>query len=511
MHPFLSIAARSLSILLVTASFSYGQGRVSRHSGDTPPRGDMNSHENRGSHEEGPRTNVVIDRELMITDLQVVEDPVRTGTNRRRAGVWSFKYLIEQMAGPNDPAEFALSLFTHGEDRLINGHIAPSRPAVWERIIEPWLAKGGGKLDLRFAPVKLLAIVNRMDLRQAVGDEVLSAGEGRFVFGVLDENGKPLTATGGPAVGGMTIILEYDLPAASLRDLQRWAEDWHALGKLKLGSREYKSHLAMLTQRFTARGRGVGRPNGSALNQIRTNDIALATPWELREWVIDGDSGSLAPAPVAETPDFVTLNNSPELADLLNENADAILDGSFRLPTELAAGSAPAGPFFDLSPTLDSETYNVNLAAAEATASFGVMNEEFLLSLVELYQSNPMVTAIPETTVVVNMPWQTPLDLDPEVRHRFALNTCSGCHRDETGVGFLHVGFPEASRDRDVVSMGLGEPAFLSTFLVGGDPIPDPLASGVSRSFNDLERRKTDLEALLMLGGRHFRMSNRRH
>jgi hypothetical protein len=132
------------------------------------------------------------------------------------------------MARPNDSAGFASVLFTHGEDGLINCHVTPSRPAVWERIIKPWLAKGGGKLDLRFAPVKLLAIVNRLDLRQVVGDEVFSAGEGRFVFGVLDENGKTLTLTGGPAVGGMTIILEYDLPATSLRDLQRWVENWQA-------------------------------------------------------------------------------------------------------------------------------------------------------------------------------------------------------------------------------------------------------------------------------------------
>ena len=505
MHSFLATAARSLSILFLTASFSSGQGRIPHSRESTLPRGE------RGSHESVADPKVSIDRELMITDLRVIEDPLRTGSSQRRSGVWSFKYLIEQMAGKNDPAEFALSLFTHGEEGLINGHVAPSRPAVWERIIEPWLAKGGGELDLRFAPVKLLAIVNRMDLRQVIGDEVLSAGEGRFVFGVLDENGKPLTPTGGPAVGGMTIILEYDLPASSLRDLKRWAEDWHALGRMKLGSREYNRHLAMLTQRFTNRGRGVGRPNESALNQIRTNDVALATPWELREWVIDKELGLLIPGSVAETPDFVSMNNTTELADLLNDNADAILDGSFRLPTELAAAVAPAGPFFDLSPTQDPAMLDANLSAARATAGFGIMNEEFLMSLVQLYQSAPLVTAIPETTVVVNMPWQTPVNVDPEVRHRFALNTCSGCHRDETGVGFLHVGFPEASRDRDIARTGLGESAFLSTFLVGGEPIQDPLAEGVSRSFNDLERRRVDLEALLLFGGRHFRMSNRRH
>ena len=187
--------------MLLTASISYGQGRVSQHRGDIRPRGDLNFHENRNSHQKFPRTNVVIDRELMITDLQVVEDPVRTRTNRRRAGVWSFKYLIEQVAGPNDPAEFALSLIRHGEDRLINGHVTPSRPAVWERIIEPWLAKGGGNLDLRLAPVKLLAMVNRMDLRQVVGDDVLNAGEGRFVFGVLDEKWKTSDVDGRSSSG----------------------------------------------------------------------------------------------------------------------------------------------------------------------------------------------------------------------------------------------------------------------------------------------------------------------
>ena len=72
MHPLLSTVARSLFILLVTASFSYGQGRVSRHRGDIRPRGDMNY------YEEAPGTTVIIDRELMITDLRVVEDSTRT-------------------------------------------------------------------------------------------------------------------------------------------------------------------------------------------------------------------------------------------------------------------------------------------------------------------------------------------------------------------------------------------------------------------------------------------------
>ena len=542
MHSFLSRTTRLSFVLLFAAtSLSLGQERGSQLGGpplrgpqqppsQQPPsqqqQNGQSGQQPRPSQQIQPRAqpqeqeqpqqpplrpDVVIDRELLITDLGVIEDPILTDPKRRRAGVWSFKHLIEQMAGDHDPAEFALTLFTHGEEQQINGYPTPSRPAVWDRIIAPWLAKGGGKLDLRFAPVKLLAIVNRMDLRHVVDDEILSAGEGRFVFGVLNEDGQPLTPTGGPAVGGMTIILEYELPARSQRDLQAWISGWHDLGNFEPGTLAYNTRLAMLTQRFTGKGRGKGRPNGSALNQIRTNDVALATPWELREWVIDEDTGLLAAAPVAETPDFTTMNNSFQLVDLLERNSDTILEGTFSLPTELAAGSAPAGPFFDLRPELEAETFNGMLAAAEATARAGIMNPDFLLFLLQFYQTNPVVTAVPETNVVVNIPWQTPVEIDPEVRHRFALNTCSGCHRDETGVDFLHIGFPETARDRDVVTGGLGSPAFLSTFLTGGEPVQDPLTTGLSHSFNDLARRQADLEALINSGTRRFHLPNRRH
>ena len=447
----------------------------------------------------------------MITDLSVVEDPILTNPDSGQFGVWSFKYLIEQMSGSNDPSLFALSLFTHGDEQTINGFDVPPRPAVQEKIIDPWLQRGGGTLDLKFAPVKLLAIVNRIDLRQVEGSEVLSAGEGRFVFGVLDAEGKPLAPTGGDAVGGMTIILEYSLPAQSSKDLQRWAEDWHELGKYKPGTPAYNLRLAVLTKRFTDRGRGIGRPNRSALNQIRTNDIALATPWELREWTIDEITGFLKPHSVAETPDFLTFNNTSDLADLLNANATSIRNASFTLPADLMAGSAPAGPYFDLRPDLPFELFEANFAAAQATVDFGVMDGTFLNDLLAFFQSAPVANPIEGTDVVVNIPWQTPTGVDPDVRHLFAVNTCSGCHRDETATEFLHVGFPESARGQNLFSDSMGSQAFLSAFLTGGDPVVDPINPDLQHEFNDLQRRQGDLEELLTSGPRQHHRTNRRH
>ena len=132
--------------------------------------------------------------QLMITDLRVVEDPIRTNPNAGARATWAFKYLMENMAGENDPAEFTLRWLKHWEeDQVVNGQVSTARAAIREKVIEPWLeASGGVRLDLRLAPFKLLAIVNRLDLRMHNEDSVTTGGEGRFVFGVLNQDGTPL-------------------------------------------------------------------------------------------------------------------------------------------------------------------------------------------------------------------------------------------------------------------------------------------------------------------------------
>ncbi|MCB1768533.1 MAG: hypothetical protein KDJ31_02350, partial [Candidatus Competibacteraceae bacterium] len=96
-----------------------------------------------------PRHNIEIDRSLLITDLGVVEDPVRTDPTTDIPGVWTFRHLIEQMAGNQDPAEFALRwLETWEQERMINGSLAPARPNIRPLVIDPWLqASGGQRLD----------------------------------------------------------------------------------------------------------------------------------------------------------------------------------------------------------------------------------------------------------------------------------------------------------------------------------------------------------------------------
>src|SRR5262249_30617874 len=154
----------------------------------------------------------------------------------------------------------------------------------------------------------------------------------RFVFGVLGADGKPLPPIAGVVSGGFTVIFEYELGAQSMRDLGDWTMLWKRLGDLPLGSPDYNRALEQITRKFADRGHAPGAVNGSWINQIRSNEIALGLPWELREFILDPATGFLKQGTVALTPDSLALNGTSQLADIVN----ALGAGSSRGTAELA-------------------------------------------------------------------------------------------------------------------------------------------------------------------------------
>ncbi len=72
-----------------------------------------------------------------------------------------------------------------------------------------------------------------------------------------------------------------------------------------------------------------------------------------------------------------------------------------------------------------------------------------------------------------------------EDRHHFSLNTCNGCHGGETETDFVHIKWTVP-----------GVPPVLSGFLTGNSVL-DPAGSGVVRDFDDIERRRQDLQDLI--------------
>jgi hypothetical protein len=405
--------------------------------------------------------------ELMITDPSVVDDPVRTagtsnpsgsldagvpsppppppsgdagapeggvapgdggaadGGGSSEAGVWSFGYLMRQMAPTPDQAPaMTLQLLQHWlSDQNINGFVVAARPAMQQQVIDIWPKTASGDLDLDQAPLTLQAIVNRVDVRNLAAG---SAGEGRFVFGV---NG-PINFQ------QFTVIVEYSLPASTQDDVLAWANRWHALSSHPFPSPEYNQALEDITRRFTDRGAAPGGVNGSALAELRTNEIALSFQWELRGFVLSPATGFFDETTVKETPDL-GFNGTPTLADFVNQNAPAI---------KAVVPGANGG-------TVPAQFEGQNFLAGS------VFN-----NLVE---------------------WDAPGIADPDARFHQSLNTCNGCHGPETNTTFLMI----------TPRFAPGGRAFLSPFLTGTS-VQDPF-SGQTRQLNDLARRQADLTSLV--------------
>ena len=385
------------------------------------------------------------EKTLLIRDLGVVGDPARTfdpcsgiGTP---GGKWTFRHVMEQMANQQETgisaAEFTRRWLQQWEfDLSINFHLLPARTDIFQKVIEPWETNSGGPgqpLDLDEAPFKLVAIVNRVDLRENLSYGSGSAGEARLVFGVTDRNG------GGCLMMPFAVIFEYGIQKDNCLDLQQWAAQWYDLNNLVLGSPAYNAALEDITEQFVAAGADPAKlPNKSALNQIRTNENALHPTWELREFRIQGpghyDSGHLRSVAVAMTPEL-SFNHTSTLADFINQNEAAILSGTYDVPLSLPSGS----PFL----------------GAGAPTPFGM-----------IWDGDPGCSSVS----------------DPEARHIFSLTTCNGCHAGETGTMFLHI---------DPVP----SPAGLSGFLTG-TTVLDP-CTNLPRIFADLDRRSIDLENLV--------------
>lgn len=278
-------------------------------------------------------------REIFIRDVNIVDDPLRTtfdgppGDSRNSA--WTFKSLIENASPtPDDAPDLVEAVFSSlAAEQVVNSFSIEPRPFANEVLLDAWPRAGDGRLDLTRAPLRLLGIVNRIDLRNL--DEG-HAGEGRFVFGVLGRFGEPLE---------FTVILEYQLAATSEAEVIDWARAWHSLSEHPFPSEQYNAALQTITDSFTGRGVAPDRPNGTALLRLRTNEIALDFQWQLREFEF-GTDGFLKPSTVKLTPDG-SFNFTDALGRYINENAPAIVAERHDVPLSFEGSPFLGGAIFN--------------------------------------------------------------------------------------------------------------------------------------------------------------------
>lgn len=392
---------------------------------------------------QGIPTTVDPNRSLVIRNGQVINDPQRTWNPCTRTGntmgAWSFPYLMTQIANQSatgvSPGQLVERwLLGWSGISFVNGETVPGRTPPADVLAQ---MDSAGELALSQAPFRLVAIVSRVDLR---GNGVYGGGtgEGRFVFQAVDpqQNCAPLR---------FTIILEYALPGEGCPAAQTRAAEWMDLSTHPFGP-AHSSALETLTAAFTQAGARPPRlPNRSALNQLRTNELSTGLlgmvgfpHWDLREFKLERfgtDAGHLLPATVAQTPSY----GVPQavLSAYMQSQATSILNDKHGVPrlwqgAPMLGGRAPAP------------------------------NPSFF--------------------------WQAePSPVIPDLRHKFSLATCNGCHTRETATQFLHV------------SSGFSTPSPVTPPLSGfmtGIQVTDP-QSGVVRNFSDLLRRQQDLSSLV--------------
>ena len=375
-----------------------------------------------------PGCHVSKAQELLITHFGVIEDDLRTRNDGPpgdpRTGAWTLKHLVEEAApsAADAPAMLEDLLRSFTQPQQINGFTVAPRSGMAD-VLAAWPRTPDGQLDLAQAPVHLMAIVDRIDLRNLDRSD---AGVAAFIYRIAGPDDFPLDAT---------LMFEYRLPAASDDDVLGWAQAFHGLGALPF-SEAYNVALQAITDRIVRRGARPDGVNTSALHEVRSAEASFdpdVSSWQFRQFALSPATGRLVPVALDGTPDR-SFSGTQALAGFINANRDAILAGTATVPDQI--GGQP-------------------FRAGAVRSFFGQI-------------------------------WTAP-GVDADARSAFAVSTCDGCHSPTETGAFFHQLTPQFSND-------LGEP-FLSPFLRGGS-IADPV-SGATRTFNDLRRRRFDLESLV--------------
>jgi hypothetical protein len=478
---------------------------------------------------------------LIVNDLRVVQDATRTynpcvgGTaGGNPNGVWTFKSLLTNMANTPvtgvsaddfvknwlDTEVFAqktqavsldVTTNTNGWSSVVRDNLANPQSSKY-KFIAAWLKNSGFPVTaanvlnwkallvnkLEFIPLRLLAIVNRLDLRGnfAYTGGTTSGGEGRFVFCFIDSNNGCLAdynrGNNVPPMQ-MTVILEYGIPLNTCRELSNYANQWYNLKNIALGSSAYNTALQTITDVFTKANAGapMNRPNKSALNHLRTNE-ALMLPWNIRDFEINNtrrstvtvSAESIAVTDADPVADAVAVRRTPPLSNPKFQHLN-IIHPSHEPMNE--ANSAPGGGNVAAKVGLLNAFVNTNAIAILSDQAYTIPTN-----------IQGIDAQMPTNTYYWN---STGITID-EARHKLSLGTCSGCHAGETKTDFTHVkpanfntmaplsgfltglGADDDGGDNDADPM---------SFYWVKDPANRPASAPVKRGFNDLLRRAHDL------------------
>jgi hypothetical protein len=438
----------------------------------------------------GDGLTVVPDHELMIVNPAVVEDTENgagrtydaciSGNQGNPNGAWTFQTLWMAALNTTDVHQGQLALQSFlarwHNNQPINGFTVTSRNigtlgstgllANWSIDDSHGLCNGTDCPSLQ-APVRLNAIVNRIDLSDQPGQT--NGGELRFVFGVTAGNQSSqscyndgsLQPSSGPP---FNIIFEYHVPSSYTHS--SWAAQWDQLPKDNFSytscppSGCYIPMLQSLITDNVVKSNSCG--GNTCLFHIRTNEVLLTNSpavWELREFGVNAGSGgspnSITEIPVDQTPD-----------GSFNFGAGGCVGAPGNGEPVCVTGSSKAN-----YPTTYLNTNQTTITNSEGTQplvpltyspgpfqQFSVRGGSSLNAFVSGQQFsavywNVCPAVYPNCTARLQQSAY-------EARRYFSENTCNGCHGDETKTLLF----------QQVFNRLPGQQSSLSNFLLGCVP-----------------------------------------
>lgn len=448
-------------------------------------------------------TGIVKENSLFITHLDVVEDEARTynpvnppsnpPSTGNGLGCWTFGYMMKNIANGNPnprTVEFLKNWLMNWTDGSTLNIPMREENYFFTAVIKPWLERSGstnvtfnnwgGIWDtyesheddlLKNAPFKLTAIVNRIDLRSntAFVPFLFSAGETRFIFTLVSladpqaSSGTSMYPPGEPPKhpntgenasktldwNGMNIIFEYGNVQNDLCELKAFAQQWKDLGSLTLGSSAYNDALELITNTVTSANAVPGKPNGSALNRIRTNEKIFArvtssgggfnwasADWEFRQFEINPTTHNLEPALLTNTPKH-SANAAKYISGTGNTGGNLDFNKLPQSDEAFPASSNDKNTLMDMvyGPSLYYLTVKNGKPKMPASylTSFARIDGEYVHYWGLDFKTSTTHFNAGNYSSSGNYPTER------EYRHQLSLNTCQGCHAGETKTIFTHI------------------------------------------------------------------------
>lgn len=432
---------------------------------------------------------------LFITDLSVVEDLARTynlKTNQGNInGVWTFGSMMKNMAGSSvDVSDFMKAwIVNYITTPTVNGEVVPKRGEALGMLITPWLRAAYNNCSLSVdtgnweslwdsanedslighAPFKLMAIVNRFDIRgnSSFSPTITNAGETRFIFTLISPCGNiNLYDTAGmpPRIEnqdfgyndlldwqGMNVIFEYGNVQTTHCEMRDLAQAWLDLSAYSLPDPDFNDALEVITETVTKLNSAPNKTNQSAINRIRTNERVLQSAernnaswascdWEFRQFELDGGNGMWEQVPLTNTPkDYTNATNtiSSSYIDFGNNHNP----GATYLDSQTAANLLDWVYMPSLIHKQRILNDNYDIPATYPTSSdyllagAGRMIGEYLHNY-DLNWYTALTSNYNQNIIVGTPPFN---EQERNIRRSISINTCQGCHGGETKTTFTQV------------------------------------------------------------------------